>query len=78
MAPPFFFAVFLCADFTFRLRIAFFVVALRFLGMILPFRSLSSCTIVLAVRGGLFFSCPYHKVRACTHVDVAACFGGLK
>jgi hypothetical protein len=34
MALFFFFAAFLPADFNFRFRIAFFVVALRFLGMI--------------------------------------------
>jgi hypothetical protein len=36
MALTFFFADFLPADFNFRLRIAFFVVALRFLGMGIP------------------------------------------
>jgi hypothetical protein len=36
MALPFFFADFLPADFNFLLRIAFFVVALRFLGMGIP------------------------------------------
>jgi hypothetical protein len=36
MALPFFFAAFLPADFNFRFRIAFFVVALCFLGMGVP------------------------------------------
>ena len=35
-ALPFFFAAFLPADFNLRVRIAFFVVALRFLGMGIP------------------------------------------
>ena len=36
MALPFFFAAFRPADFNFRPRIAFFVAALRFLGMGIP------------------------------------------
>jgi hypothetical protein len=54
MALPFFFAAFLPADFNFRFRIAFFFVALRFLGMGIPLvTEATSCRSYNAyLRGG--------------------------